>query len=188
MSSRWWWPGLGRRRTDQEGAAETFGVLGLAADPELTDDEVRMAWRRVAAATHPDRADGGDPAAFAAAAAAYSMLRTRSGRGEALAGTAGAVGLAPPHGPGQRGTRWLTRRLARLPRRIGAGRPWRLAARVAVAVALSAAALAIVGSAPAGPALITGAVTWLVLTVRHDLAPDQRSTARPAGSPSSTAT
>src|SRR5271169_5079867 len=63
-----------------------FAALGLPASPELTDDEVRVAWRRVAAATHPDRPDDGDLAAFAAAAAAYTMLRTRAGRDEALAG------------------------------------------------------------------------------------------------------
>jgi curved DNA-binding protein CbpA len=65
--------------------ADPFTVLGLPARPEVGDDEVRAAWRRIAAATHPDRADGGDPARFAAAAAAYTTLRTRSGRGEALA-------------------------------------------------------------------------------------------------------
>src|SRR5262249_7487667 len=43
------------------------------------------AWRRIAAATHPDGADGGDPARVAAAAAAYTELRTRYGRGEACA-------------------------------------------------------------------------------------------------------
>jgi hypothetical protein len=60
---------------------------------------------------------------------------------------------------------------ARLPGRISAGRPLRLIARFAVAVALSAAALTVAGSAPAGPALVTGAVTWLVLTARRDLTP-----------------
>ena len=64
---------------------DPFAALGLAASPDLTDDDVRAAWRRVAAATHPDRADGGDPAAFAVAASAYSDLRTRFGRNEALA-------------------------------------------------------------------------------------------------------
>jgi curved DNA-binding protein CbpA len=49
-----------------------FAVLGLPPSPDLTDDDVRAAWRRVAAATHPDRADGGDPAGFAAAAGAYT--------------------------------------------------------------------------------------------------------------------
>ncbi len=76
-----------------------FGVLGLPARAGLTDDDVRAAWRRLAAATHPDRADGGDPAMFAAAAAAYTVLRTRSGRGEALAdltASAHPPGATPP--------------------------------------------------------------------------------------------
>jgi hypothetical protein len=64
---------------------DPFRALGLAAGRDLGDDDIRAAWRRVAAATHPDRADGGDPAAFAEAAAAYTELRTPSGRGEALA-------------------------------------------------------------------------------------------------------
>ncbi len=67
------------------GGADPFSALGLPAHADLTDDDVRSAWRRIAAATHPDRADGGDPGRFALAAAAYTMLRTRSGRGEALA-------------------------------------------------------------------------------------------------------
>ncbi len=67
------------------GGADPFSALGLPARADLTDDDVRSAWRRIAAATHPDRADGGEPGRFALAAAAYTMLRTRSGRGEALA-------------------------------------------------------------------------------------------------------
>ena len=65
--------------------ADPFAVLGLPASAGLTDDEVRAAWRRIAAATHPDRADGGDAARFAAAAAAYTTVRTKFGRAEALA-------------------------------------------------------------------------------------------------------
>src|ERR1700749_2191596 len=64
---------------------DPFALLGLPPRAELTDDEVRAAWRRIAAATHPDREDGGDPALFGAAAAAYVLLRTSFGRGEALA-------------------------------------------------------------------------------------------------------
>ena len=64
---------------------DPFAVLGVPPRADLSDDDVRAAWRRLAAATHPDRADGGEPARFAAAAAAYTVLRTRSGRGEALA-------------------------------------------------------------------------------------------------------
>ncbi len=77
-------------------SGDPFVALGLPADPALTDDDVRAAWRRAAAATHPDRADGGDPAAFAAAAAAYSDLRTAFGRGEALAGLAAPATVRRP--------------------------------------------------------------------------------------------
>ena len=37
-----------------------FDALGLPTGPHLTDEQVRDAWRKVAAATHPDRPDGGD--------------------------------------------------------------------------------------------------------------------------------
>src|SRR5262249_36593972 len=93
-------PGCARRPGGRRGVhgasythlveADPFTVLGLPARPGVGDDEVRAAWRRIAAATHPDRADGGDPARFAAAAAAYTTLRTRSGRGEAPADLAPA--------------------------------------------------------------------------------------------------
>jgi hypothetical protein len=151
-------------------AADPFTILGLPARPEVTDDEVRAAWRRIAAATHPDRADGGDPARFAAAAAAYTALRTRSGRGEALADLATPrprAGVPRPGAPGRRPHLGLARLLARVRR----GRPARLVLRLAVVAAVSAAAVAVAGWAPATPALITGALTWLLLTARHDLAP-----------------
>jgi hypothetical protein len=75
---------------------DPFGALGLPVSADLTDDDVRAAWRRIAAATHPDRADGGDPASFAAASAAYTELRTRSGRGDVYADlTAGTRSPAP---------------------------------------------------------------------------------------------
>ena len=64
---------------------DPFAVLGLPARPDLTGDDIRAAWRRMAAATHPDRADGGDPARYAEAADAYTTLRTATGRGEAYA-------------------------------------------------------------------------------------------------------
>lgn len=72
-------------RGDAEVGDDPFGLLGLAPRPGLSDDDVRGAWRRIAAATHPDREDGGDPARFGAAAGAYVVLRTEFGRGEALA-------------------------------------------------------------------------------------------------------
>jgi hypothetical protein len=92
-----------------------FRALGLDADPGLTDDDIRAAWHRVAAATHPDRADGGDPAAFSAAAAAYSDLRSAFGRGEALADLAGD--------PASGARRWRRRGRGRW-RGWGRRRPW----------------------------------------------------------------
>jgi DnaJ domain len=156
---------------------DPFATLGLPAGAGLTDDEVRAAWRRVAAATHPDRADGGDPARFAAAAAAYTVLRTRSGRGEALAdlaahpgrGGPGAAGGGIPR-PGPHGWRARARPGALLAR-VRRGRPAVLALRLAAAAAVAAGAVIVAGWAPATPAVITGAVTWLVLTARRDLAP-----------------
>ena len=62
-----------------------FAALGLPERPDLTDEQVRAAWRKIAAATHPDRADGGDLAAYTAASAAYAELRTPWGRSEAYA-------------------------------------------------------------------------------------------------------
>jgi hypothetical protein len=96
----------------------SFRVLGLAARADLTDDQVHAAWRRIASATHPDREDGGDPPRFAEAAAAYTELRTRSGRGEALADLL----ITPPA---------MTR--ASLAGRVIRGRPLRLALRTLIA-------------------------------------------------------
>jgi curved DNA-binding protein CbpA len=171
--------------------SDPFTVLGLPARPGLTDDEVRAAWRRVAAATHPDRADGGDGARFAAAAAAYTAIRTGFGRAEALAD------LARPAGPRRWRPARAARRAAARPRRwrpaadgerrrwrpaaglvagrwwsrVRRGRPGRLALRIAAAAAVSVAVALVAGPRPATPALITGALTWLALTARHDLAP-----------------
>lgn len=221
------------------GGAGPFAALGLPPRAGLTDDDVRAAWRRIATATHPDRADGGDPARFAVAAAAYTVLRTRSGRGEALADLADLAALSPaprpprrpaprsrpPAAPSQADTPsqadaparagtpsrpdaparpldtpsrpldtssqagataqpdtpsrpdvlpaawWLRLGAARWLSRIRRGRPGRLALRVLIAATLSAVAVAVAGSQPATPALITGALTWLLLTGRHDLAP-----------------
>jgi curved DNA-binding protein CbpA len=93
---------------------DPFALLGLPRRADLSDDDVRAAWRRIAAATHPDRDDGGDPAWFGAAAAAYATLRTGFGRGEALADLADLAGSGdgngkrprrgrvPRHGPARR--------------------------------------------------------------------------------------
>jgi curved DNA-binding protein CbpA len=156
-----------------------FAVLGLEASRELTDDQVRAAWRRVAAATHPDRSDGGDPAAFAAAAAAYTMLRTRSGRGEVLADLEQAAGRQADGVPvpvqGRTGLLLIS-----LAWRIRNGRPARLAARLLTAAAAGTLAVAAVGWQPASYALSTGALTWLSVTSRSDLAaPPQRRGKQP---------
>jgi hypothetical protein len=93
-------------------ADNPFATLGLPVGGGLTDEEVRAAWRRIAAATHPDREDGGDPSRYGAAAAAYATLRTPFGRGEALAD------LGPPRPvPG-----WRAYRGRRRTRRGGAHR------------------------------------------------------------------
>jgi hypothetical protein len=94
---------------------DPYRALGLTPDPGLTDDDIRSAWHRVAAATHPDRADGGHPAVFSAAAAAYSDLRTPFGRGEALADLARSRSLLP--------RLRLLPRPARLPRLAQLARP-----------------------------------------------------------------
>ena len=163
--------GRGRRAP----ATDPFRVLGLKPSPDLTDSDVRAAWRRAASDTHPDREDGGDPERFAAAAAAYTALRTRFGRGEALAD----LGVVPPPARGTSGPRsaaaWhpggLPGAAARLVGRARRGRPLRLALRILAAAAASTAAVAAAGPHPAAPALVTGVATWLVLTARHDLAP-----------------
>ena len=148
--------------------ADPFLALGLQPRPDLTDDEVHAAWRRVASATHPDREDGGDPVRFAQAAAAYTALRTRFGRGEVLAdrtaGPAVATGRTERHVQALAAGRHLWARVRH-------GRPARLALRVLLALAACAAAVAAAGPHPAAPALVTGIATWLMLTSRHDLAP-----------------
>ncbi len=140
---------------------DPFRVLGLPPSPDLTDDDVRAAWRRIAAATHPDRDDGGDPARFGAAAAAYAALRTRYSRGEALADMQSPVGRARRASTASPGSR--------------RGRPGMLALRVVTALAVNGFAFAVAGWAPATVGVVTGTLTWLVATARCDLprrAPD----------------
>jgi len=152
--------------------ADPFRELGLECSANLTNDDVRAAWRRAAAATHPDRADGGDPAAFAAAAAAYTALRTRAGRGEAMADLLAAPRSSAGHQA--LGTRWhragLKWALPRLPMKIRSGRPLVLAMRVVAVIAASGLSVFATGWQPATLAIITGAVTWLLLSGRADLA------------------
>ena len=135
---------------------DPFLALGLPPRADLTDDDVRAAWRRIAAATHPDRDDGGDPVTFGAAAAAYALLRTAWERGEVLADLGLRAGAAPPAPSGQPRPRARVRVLA---------------LRVAATAALCAGTFAAAGWAPATVGVAVGALTWLAATARHDLPP-----------------
>jgi hypothetical protein len=162
------------RRRPPTPATDPFAVLGLDRSPDLSDEDVRIAWRRAASETHPDREDGGDPARFAAAAAAYTVLRTRFGRGETLADLGVVPRLARRVGARRSAAAWqpgLPPTVARLASRVRRGRPLRLGLRILVTAAAGAAAVLAAGPHPAAPALITGAATWLILTARYDLAP-----------------
>ena len=146
---------------------DPFAALGLPARAGQSDEDVRAAWRRIAAATHPDRDDGGDPARFGAAAAAYDTLRTSFGRGEALADL-GQAGRAPmaAHRAAQHGVPGAARHARRtgVPRLSASGRGGRLALRAAAGGGVTAAALVAVGWTPATVGLLAGALTWVALT------------------------
>ena len=149
---------------------DPFTVLGLPADPGLSDEQVRAAWRAIATATHPDRPDGGDPAHYAAASAAYAVLRTAWGRSEARADLTAQAPLpvaAARRPPG----RWLARPVALAPARIWHGRPGRLALRVLAAALLAVVTVRAGVGGPAAAGVVAGLGVWLALTARGDLAP-----------------
>ena len=150
-----------------------FTALGLPVHPDLTDEQVRAAWVSIAAATHPDRPDGGDTGRYTAAATAYAQLRTAWGRSEAYADLTADEPYVPapaPALPARPGTGII--RIVRLvPARIRHGRPVRLLLRAIVAAVLSLLVLRLVPGQPSGPAVVTGLITWFVLTARGDLAP-----------------
>lgn len=150
-----------------------FDALGLPATAELADADVRAAWRDIATATHPDLDSGGDPAAYAAGAAAYEQLRTPWGRTEALADLADrAVPGAPPETavrPRLAAAAWRSAVL--LPARVRHGRPGRLAIRTLVAAAATALAATVTAGAPSAPATVVGCLLWWAVTARGDLAP-----------------
>ncbi len=175
--------------------ANPFEALGLPARRDLTDEQVREAWRAIAAATHPDRADGGDLSRYTAASAAFAELRTPWSRSEAwadLAEQAWAEGRDFPGGeldgepdtsplpaipaalpPGPAPGAWPGHPLAaalQLPSRIRRGHPVRLLLRAAIAAALSLLVLNLIPGTPAAPADVFGLVLWFVLTGRKDLA------------------
>lgn len=152
---------------------DPFAALGLPARPDLTDEQVRAAWRTVAAATHPDRPGGGNPAVYAAASAAYAALRTPWGRSEAYADL---MASGPPSAARRAhagrvlpGTRTV-RVLLLIPARIRHGRPWRLGLRILAAAVLTLVAAESGAGGPAAAGVAAGLAVWLVLTGRGDLA------------------
>ncbi|HJY74736.1 MAG TPA: J domain-containing protein [Streptosporangiaceae bacterium] len=163
---------------------DPFAALGLSARPDLSDEQVRAAWRSIAAATHPDRPDGGDLARYTAASAAYAQLRSPWARSEAYADLIEQNEIeqnepdtsplppvpadawpapVPPWQP--------LIGLAQVPARIRRGRPLRLLIRGAVAAALSVVVLHLIPGTAAAPADVFGLTWWFVLTGRRDLAP-----------------
>ena len=180
-------------------SASPFDALGLPTRPDLSDEQVRAAWRKIAAATHPDRTDGGDLARYTAATAAYVTLRAPWGRSEAYADVLAAAddtavlpavmvaepwpaGVAEVAGPwpagvarpGPMGVARLGQLLTgwwQLPARIVRGRPLRLLIRAVAAVVLCLTVLALIPGQPAAPPLVAALITWFVLTGRSDLAP-----------------
>jgi hypothetical protein len=151
---------------------DPFTAIGVPIAVNLTDEQVRAAWRSIAISTHPDRPDGGDPARYTAASAAYAVLRTAWGRSEAYADlTAAAPPLTGRVVPAARPrlSRW--RAAALILARVWHGRPARLAVRVVAAVVLAVLALHTGAGTPAVAGQITGLGVWLALTVRADLAP-----------------
>jgi hypothetical protein len=150
-----------------------FTVLGLPVRADLSDAQVRTAWRTIAATTHPDRPDGGDITAYTAAATAYAQLRTSWGRSEAYADL--AITDPPIPAPEPASARWpganLGPGLRTIPARIQHGRPLRLLLRAAAAALLSLLALGLLPGHASGPAIVTGLVIWFSFTARADLAP-----------------
>jgi curved DNA-binding protein CbpA len=148
-----------------------FAALNLPPDPGLTDAEVRAAWQAIALAAHPDRADGGNPAAYAAASAAYAQLRTPWGRSEALADLAVLPHIPPAPAPGPPPWHPLLTSSAVLGARVVKGRPWRIAVRAVIAAAAGYAAARLVPGTPSAPADAAGCALWWLLSSRADLAP-----------------
>jgi hypothetical protein len=170
--------------------ADPFAVLGLPPWPDLDDETVKAAWRLIAAETFPGRPDGGDPARYTQAFAAYTELSTPWGRTEAWAdlhdndededeedilpfGPWAAAWPLPPDAtvvvlrpvP----LREILARAAAVPDRIRRGHPVRLLLRAAATAALCAAGLTVLPAVAAYAAAALAGV--LLLHARHDLAP-----------------
>src|ERR1700730_821727 len=151
-------------------APDPFAALGLTPGPDLTDEQVRAAWRAIATATHPDRPDGGDPARYATASAAFQVLRTPWGRSEAYADlTARNLvnfrrSVLPPPVPSVRVTVSPWRAMVLIPARIRHGRPGRLVLRILAAAVLTVLVLRSGAPTPPVAGLLTRIATWLILT------------------------
>jgi hypothetical protein len=156
---------------------DPFAALGLPARPGLTDEQIRAAWRAIATTTHPDLPGGGDPARYAAASAAYAVLRTPWGRSEAYADLTAAapplLGRVVPPGAVPAGRPHLSpwRGMLLVPARVRHGRPVRLVVRIVAAAALAFLVTHSGAGTPAIAGLVTSIATWIVLTARGDLAP-----------------
>jgi hypothetical protein len=150
-----------------------FAALGLPVRADLSDAQVRAAWKNIAAKTHPDRPDGGNITAYTAAATAYAQLRTGWGRSEAYADLV----ITEPHipAPGPPPARWpgqnLGPGLLLVPARIRHGRPLRLLLRALAAAVLCWLVLALIPGQASGPAVVTGLIVWFFFSARADLAP-----------------
>jgi hypothetical protein len=113
------------------------------------------------------RADGGNPARYATASAAYTTLRTRWGRSEAYADLAAVpaarVRVIPPSAAVRvpaapaRLSPWRAALL--VPARIRHGRPARLTLRIAAAAALAFLVLHSGAGTPPIAGLLTGSTT-----------------------------
>ena len=167
-------------------SANPFDALGLPIRRDLTDEQVRGAWRRVATATHPDRADGGDLARYTAATAAYVTaaypvgaqrgLRRRGGRRRRHLPAARGVrgfGRAGRGGWCRRWGCWSCSVRARGSCRPVSGTGGRCGCSSGPCVAALAClgVLAVIPGQPAAPFLVAALVTWFVVTGRSDLAP-----------------
>ena len=163
----------GRRARPGRQRVNPFTVLGLPTDPHLTDEQVRAAWRTIAAATHPDRPDGGDVERYTAAATAYAQLRTAWGRSEAYADLAADQPYVPAPAVACR-----SRRVAAFSARPGWSRPASGTGGPGICwpapwppPSLSLLVIGLLPGQPSGPAIVTGLAIWFVLTARGDLAP-----------------
>jgi hypothetical protein len=171
-----------------------FAVLGLPERPDLDDDTIDGAWLAIAAATHPDRPDGGDLARYTQATAAHAELASPWGRSEAYADLvqqARAEGrydaypdqyppgydprdCPPPPGRWQLPPPlWLADpkgMLLNLPWRFRHGHP---AGMLAVAAVIAAVCLGTVTLFPRlpRPAVAAAGIVWFVPSAREALAP-----------------